>query len=115
MAEISFELPDNIAIILAISRGWSFEIEDTSKDPDEEGVYPLMLNPVTYTQYIEAFAADFITGVVLEEGTKRVLINFESTYKTIEAQVKSGAFDNLILAGDVAGIQSAILQGLSSQ
>lgn len=107
MAEITFSVDDSVAIALAVSRGWSPTIEDTSQ-PLEGDTHPLIPNPVSFQQFVSGIATATITEHVLNGGRQALLIEFQSIFNNIEDRLKSGTFDPLILAGDFDGIKAAV-------
>lgn len=109
--QITFEMPTAVLFALATSQGWQPMIEDTSADlvGDE---YPQIPNPVSLAEFIESFAPGYITAAVLRQGRQAVSDNFVSIHNKIDDQLKGGAFDSMILAGDIDGILAAVKASL---
>lgn len=111
MSEIKFDLSEPIIIALAISRGWSPVIEDTDQ-PLEGDEYPKIPNPITAIDFVQQIAPEFIISHVRVAARESLLMQFKSTFLSIEDKVKSGTFDTMLLQGDVEGIFAAVRQSL---
>ena len=112
---ITFEIEDAIAYALAISSGWAPMIEDTDQDPIEgSDNYPLVQNPVSAEEFVTSIVSTFLRDHVLREGRNRVITDFNSIKDSLEHKIKSGAFDDMIMRGDIDGIKSTVVQSLIS-
>lgn len=109
MEDIVVSLSTEIAIALAMGQGWTPTVDDTDvgliEGTDE---YPQKPNPVTYQEYIQVIAPEYLSNIVLEAGRKRVLDDLNSIAASVNAGVATGAYDSLILAGDIDGVRQAI-------
>ena len=105
--KINFELEDAIGMALAFSRGWRPTIDDETQAMvgDE---FPQIPNPITPEQFIEKIIPPFVSELILNEGRNQVINNFTSIFKRVEDQVANGAFDSLILQGDIEGINNLV-------
>lgn len=111
MAQITFEIEDSVAQALAVGRGWKPMVEDVTQ-PLQGDSYPLRVNEVTYQQYASNVAAEFMTQYVLLEGRKQVLTQFDSIHASVAHKINSGAFDPLILTGDIEAIKTSVKASL---
>jgi len=111
MAQIAFEIQDSVAMALAFARGWTPTIEDTTQEMVGDS-FPHIPNPVSFQQHASGVAAAFMSEYVLLEGRKAVATEFQSIHNNIEHQLNSGAFDALILAGNIQGIKDAVKASL---
>jgi len=111
MPNLSIELPIEIIYGLAYSRGWQAEIEDTTAELDGDE-YPKIPNPISAVQFVELAATQFIIDTVRKGARDQLVSDFKSTFARVEDQVKQGAFDSLLLSGDVEQIRELVKQSL---
>ncbi len=107
MNEIKIQLPQQLALALAVSRGWTPTIDDETQEMVEDN-YPQIPNPVSHIQYLESYIPGFIQEYVLNEGRAQVVAQFDSIGESIKSQVSNGTFDAMILQGDIEGIKAAV-------
>jgi len=108
---LTFEIDDAVAYAIAVSQGWSPTVEDTTQELVGDN-YPLIPNPVTIQMFMAQLIPSFITSTVVAAGRTKVLNDFSSIYDGLEHSVKKGDFDSMILAGNIAGIKSAVKANL---
>jgi len=96
MENLNIQMETPIAMGLAIARGWTPTVDDTTKEliGDE---YPQVPNPITYQKFLEGFIPQYIQEFVLMEGREKVIAEFESMKANIFDSVKKGSFDSFIL------------------
>ena len=104
-------MPTALFMGLAISKGWSPVIDDTSAELEGDE-YPQIPNPVTYQEFLQEFIPEYISEFMVDQGRKQILANFESMKNNIFDSIKKGDFDALILAGDFEGISAAVKNNL---
>ena len=114
MINVNVELGDALAYGLAVARGWTPTVDDTSQPLDGDN-YPQIPNPVSMPAYLSGVISAYVAEYVLNQGRKNVVTEFQSIFNTVEDQVKTGAFDALILSGNVDGIKQAVLASLVPQ
>lgn len=111
MENLTIQLETPLAMAVAVSKGWTPTIDDTSVEMVDD-VYPQIPNPISYIKYLEGFIPEFIKEFVLIEGRKLVNNEFNSISESVKSQVDNGTFDNMILAGDIQGIKNAVVGSL---
>lgn len=111
MIDINIKLDIPLAMMVAMSKGWTPTIEDTSQELVEDS-YPMIPNPVTFQMFLSVFIPEFIKEYVLQEGRKKLIDEFTSTSETVFHKVKTGVFDDSILLGDFEGIKTAVKSNL---
>ena len=111
MSIITFELSDAIIGALALSRGWQPTVDDTEQEMDGDN-YPQKPNPVTAVKFVEFLAPEFITEVVKQGARERLMTEFSGIFGQVEHQVKHGAFDQMLLSGNIEGIKSMVKASL---
>jgi len=109
--KITIDLDDNLAMVLAISRGWTPTIEDESQ-PMVDDEYPHIPNPVTAENFIETIIPPFVSEYVLREGRNHVIVGFSSVFESVKSKVVNGEFDQLILSGDTETISRLVKESL---
>lgn len=108
---VNIELETPVLMAVAISRGWTPTIDDTSVEMIGDD-YQQKENPVSAVQFLEGYLPAFIREYVLTEGRKNVINGFESISESIKHRVNSGDFDDLILIGDREAISDIVRESL---
>lgn len=111
MAEITFTVEDSIAYAMAVGRGWAPTIDDESQELEGDS-YPQIPNPVSFKQFVSGLATVTITEYVLNAGREALLTDFKNTFNNLENQIRNGAFDQLLLQGQVDQIKNLVKAGL---
>lgn len=108
---INIELDDPIAFALAVSRGWSPTVDDTSQEMvgDE---YPQIENPISVEEFIATIIPPFVQDLIVDQGRSQVISGFRSIFNSVEDQVLNGAFDQLIVSGQSDQIGEIVKQSL---
>lgn len=108
---ITINLKTSVGQMVAISKGWSPKIEDTTQEIVEDN-YPLIPNPISYIQFLQELIPQFIEEYVLEEGRKLILNDLISISEAALSKVKTGLFDEMIMNGDFEGIKTLVKNNL---
>lgn len=81
----------------ALRLGWGGpQIPDTSSTPNEQGVYPLIDNPVTYQMFIVDNLPRYLGDEHVRLGKRDILHSFDSSKEVVDSLVRNGAFDELL-------------------
>lgn len=110
--KIDLEIENNLAIAIAVQRGWTPLIEDEAQ-PMVGDEFPTITNPESPAQFLSRTIPLFVEEYVKREGRKLIVREFQGIFDAISHQVSSGHFDDKIILGDREGIKTSVRESLN--